>query len=428
MTSDASLERLLVAVMADEATLGDGEDAIDRILTSTRGLRPRPRWLALLKESPMRTTAAVQAGSPGLRRALVLVAVLALLIIGILGIGAGTSLLRTPGPSLPPPFGVAANGRLVFAHDGDLFTATAPDAEAVPLITTPGDDSEPVFSRDGTRVAYRHQDGSQPAQLVIARSDGTGPARITGWPDRFDWSPDGRSLAVFRDLGPGEATIAIVATEGVAQERVLDLGELVPTGWVAWRPRDGRELLFTASPTLGSTEVGIYAVSPDGGPVRVVTPPVEPMVGATPISDLELSPDGQSLTYWMWGPDTSGEVDAWAHVRDIDTGVERISHDIGGSHSLFTPDGRFLVGDNRAQLAIEPVGQAASARLFGPRWDGLGAHAFAISPDGKTLYLTLEDARVTWIVDLASGDSRQAPATVTSLPTQQRLAPEGGAG
>src|SRR6185503_5940701 len=142
-------------------------------------------------------------------------------------------------------------------------------------------------------------DGAQPAQLVIARSDGTGSVRITGWPDRFDWSPDGRSLAVLRDPRPGEATIAIIATDGVSQERVLDLGELDPTGWVAWRPREGRELLFTASPTLGSTEVGIYAVSPEGGPVRVVTPPAAPMVDATPISDLELSPDGQSLTYWM---------------------------------------------------------------------------------------------------------------------------------
>ena len=39
MTSDASLERLVVAVMVDEASAGDGEDAIDRILTTTRELR-----------------------------------------------------------------------------------------------------------------------------------------------------------------------------------------------------------------------------------------------------------------------------------------------------------------------------------------------------------------------------------------------------
>jgi hypothetical protein len=428
MTSDASLERLLVAVLADEAAVGDGEVAIDRILTVTRGQRPRPRWLALLKEPPMRTTAALQAGSSGLRRGLILVAALALVLVGMLVVSAGSSLLRTPGPSLPPPFGIAANGRLVFAHDGDLYVAAAPDAAAVPLITAPGDDASPVFSRDGTRVAYRHQDGGQPAQLVIARADGTGIVPITAWPDRFDWSPDGRALALLRDPGPGAASISVVATDGVAQERVLDLGGVVPTGWVAWRPRDGHELLFTASPQALSPDVGIYAVSPDGGPARVVVPPAAPIdANATPISDLELSPDGRSLTYWLWGPDIAGEVDAWAHIRAIDTGVERISHDIGGTHALFTPDGRFLVGDNRSQLAIEPVDGSAPARLFGPTFE-TGPHSYGLAPDGTTLYLTFEDSGVTWIVDLATGGSRRATATITTLPTQQRLALAEGAG
>lgn len=427
MTSDASLERLLVAVMADEASLGDGDPAIDRILTVTREQRPRPRWLALVKEPPMRTTAAVQAGSPGMRRAFVLVAIVAILVVGIVAISAGSSLLRRPGPSLPPPFGLAANGKLVFAHAGDLYAATAPDAAAVPLITTPGDDGEPVFSRDGTRLAYRHQDGGGPAQLDIARADGTGIVPITAWPDWFDWSPDGRSFAVLRDPGSADASIAIVPTDGNGRERVLDLGGLVPTGWVAWRPQDGRELIFTASPQPGSPAVGIYAVSPDGSPVRTILPPVTPAPNASPVSDLELSPDGRSLTYWMWGPDTTGQVDAWAHVRDIATGVERISHDIGGTHALFTPDGRFLVGDNRTQLAVEPVDQAGSARLFGPMFDS-GAHSYGIAPDGTTLYLTFEDSGVTWIVDLATGDARRAPDTVSSLPTQQRLAPDPAAG
>jgi hypothetical protein len=425
MTSDASLERILVAVMADEATLGGGEDAIDRILTVTREQRPRPRWLALLKEPPMRTTAAVQAGSPGLRRALVLVAILALLIISTVAIGSGTSLLRTPGPSLPPPFGMAANGKLVLALGGDLYAATVDGTDPVALITPTGVDSDPSFSRDGTRVAFRHQEphGINPASwLWIANADGSSIAEWAPWPDHFDWSPDGRYIAALRDPGSGEPTISIVATQGKRDIRTLDLGGVSPFGWVAWRPSDGHELLFTAHPRVGSSEVGVYAVSPDGGPVRVVAPPTAAAVEGNPVYvDPELSPDGKTLAFWTWGPDESGAVSGWGHLRDIDSGEERISHVYGGKAQRFTPDGKFVIGEGDHQLVVEPI-DGGPARPIGPKWTDNEAFDFVVSPDGTKIYLTIGTPSVTWLIDFVTGQATAMPDGIIGLPSPQRVA------
>jgi dipeptidyl aminopeptidase/acylaminoacyl peptidase len=425
MTSDASLERLLVTVMADEASLGDGEDAIDRILTTTRELRPRPRWLALLKESPMRTSASVQAGSPALRRTFLLLALVAIALIGVLAVSAGSSLLRPSEPPLPAPFGLAQNGKLVFAQDGSLFAATADGSDPVALIRTPGSASDPSFSRDGTRVAFRHQGSgiNPPAWLWIADADGSSIAEWAPWPDRFDWSPDGRFIASLRDPGSGEPTISIVATQGKRDVRTLDLGGLSPFGWVAWRPPDGREILFTAHPRVGSNEVGVYAVSPDGGPFRIVAPPTTGAQDGDPAyADPELSPDGRTLAFWTWGPDEQGVVNGWGHVRDLDSGEERISHAYGGKAQRFTPDGKFVIGEGDHQLVVEPI-DGGPARPIGPKWTDNQPFDFVVSPDGTKVYLTIGSPGVTWLIDFVTGQPTTMQDGIVGLPSPQRVPP-----
>ena len=49
-----SLEYRIATWMADEAFDTDATAELDNILTATSPIRPMPRWLALLKEPPMR--------------------------------------------------------------------------------------------------------------------------------------------------------------------------------------------------------------------------------------------------------------------------------------------------------------------------------------------------------------------------------------
>jgi|GEM_PF-2423216 outer membrane protein assembly factor BamB len=79
MSTTQSFERQLASWMADEAATGVPAGAIDEALSVTGRLRPRPRWLALLRETPMQTKSHVLVGSPTRRIAIALIALLAAL-------------------------------------------------------------------------------------------------------------------------------------------------------------------------------------------------------------------------------------------------------------------------------------------------------------------------------------------------------------
>jgi outer membrane protein assembly factor BamB len=90
MSTTPSFERQLASWMSDEAATGVPAGAIESALSVTGRLRPRPRWLALLRETPMQTQARVRVGTPKRRVALALIALLA----AIAAVAAGAYLLN----------------------------------------------------------------------------------------------------------------------------------------------------------------------------------------------------------------------------------------------------------------------------------------------------------------------------------------------
>ena len=82
MTTQSPLERSIAAWMADEASGTDNDALFNTILAATRPARPEPRWLALLKEPPMRLHSRVAVGSPTARLALLTLVPLLLLLAG----------------------------------------------------------------------------------------------------------------------------------------------------------------------------------------------------------------------------------------------------------------------------------------------------------------------------------------------------------
>ena len=151
MTTETMLDRRLRELMAELAAPGDQSAAIDNVISVTRALRPEPRWRALLKERPMRTNSIVIAGSPPLRFGLIF-AVIALIGLLAATVVVGALVLRQP--ALPPAYGPAGNGVLAYADSGDIVTTDAAGANLTTITTGPAVDSRPVFSRDGTRIAF----------------------------------------------------------------------------------------------------------------------------------------------------------------------------------------------------------------------------------------------------------------------------------
>jgi serine/threonine-protein kinase len=95
MNENVALERMLTTYMADEAAGRAPERLLDDVLSATSRARSDPRWLALLKEPPMRTQTRVVVGTPTRRLVLAMVAVAVLLLVLAAAI-VGANLLRPP--------------------------------------------------------------------------------------------------------------------------------------------------------------------------------------------------------------------------------------------------------------------------------------------------------------------------------------------
>ena len=123
-------------------------DDLDAVLRRTRTERQRPAWSSLERWLPVQTTLRF---SPVPRVAWILV-VLALVIA--LGMAAALTIGSRRHP-LPPPFGPARNGLIVYGgsdhgiHALDLATGTTTS-----LTTGTEGDRRPVLSPDGTKVLF----------------------------------------------------------------------------------------------------------------------------------------------------------------------------------------------------------------------------------------------------------------------------------
>ena len=171
---------------------------------------------------------------------------------------------------LPPPFGLAANGLITYAKDGDIHVRSAGGGSDRIVVSGPELDGVPSFSRDGTHLVFFRftEDGSETASMMLADPDGANIRMLL--PDaRFEsitWSPSGTELAVIVDNG-GVGELRILNVDGGASPRTLEMS-VEPHGWVDWRPPDGRELVFRGR--TGADAFAIYTVRPEGGePSRV---------------------------------------------------------------------------------------------------------------------------------------------------------------
>ncbi len=133
MSTDDRLERLLTEVL-DAGTPSRPPDRLQpETLRALRHVRRWPRWLALIKEPPMRTSSGLAVGSPTARVAAIMVATL-LLALMVAGAGiAGSRLL-------------AADGTIVVDQSGRGTVETITEAVAM------AEDGDTILIKPGTYV------------------------------------------------------------------------------------------------------------------------------------------------------------------------------------------------------------------------------------------------------------------------------------
>ena len=408
------------------------------ILARTAGLRQRPAWTISERWRPMTAiTTPVARLAPAPWRVVGLLALLlAILLIGSL-LAAGAH------PHLPAPFGPAANGRIAYGANGDIYTVDPSAGMPTVVATGPEIDTDPVWSRDGRSLIFKRTDPSfmGPGWLYLVHADGTGLTRLT--PNLmadisgYAMAPDGReALIVGVPAGVAQAyTVLSIALNDGSAIRTLDVGMAVLEA--AYLPPDGSRVVFLG---VGATGVspqreGLYEINRDGTGLRAIVAPSP----TSHVGRWSLSPDGTRLAYTRWDSTSDGNTQQ-QHVINLDgTGDQVVPLDPawawGGA--VWSNDGsRLLVfglptasGDGPFHAVIAPIdgSQQPTVELAGPSGSTNGFYQAEWAPDDRSILMSLSDAagaplgQFLWDAD---GETVRSVAwNASSAPSWQRLAP-----
>ena len=241
MNGTDRLERELTTWFADTAAPQTPDWTAD-ILAATSTVRQRPRWSFPARWLP----AAIVPRLPRLTlqpvpwRTIALLALLGLLLAAAVTLYVGSR------PRLPAPFGPAVNGLVAYAANGDIWTVDPVTGVREAIVTLPGADKAPRWSRDGTRVAFLrpgrwwrpacdHEGRWQPHGGI----EGGAVSRCRYRLDRLVTrrTPRGRG----RERRVRRRTTYLV---GTTTGKVRDLVTPGVDVEVYWRPPDGRQLMY----------------------------------------------------------------------------------------------------------------------------------------------------------------------------------------
>jgi hypothetical protein len=136
-----SFERFLADQFATAELERPPSPATDQVITAARRMRPLPRWLALLKEPPMRTSSRVAVGSPAARITALLIVLMAFSVVTAGGMAVGASLLASPvpGQACPSGPGTFESGPPFVSPRGGVVTAQLSDGRLLVVGGGPAD-------------------------------------------------------------------------------------------------------------------------------------------------------------------------------------------------------------------------------------------------------------------------------------------------
>jgi len=435
-------ERDLREALREEAG-PERPDYLSDVLVRTVEARQRPAWTFIEGWIPMSTVTSRTASVPRIPwRILAVAAILVVLALAAVLVAGNRR-------HVPAPFGRAANGLVAYAKNGDIYASDPATGKATAVITGVAQDSDPVWSRDGTMVAFLRQVGNGNGQLMIAAADGTGVRPISqplpglgayDIPDSRNslaaFSPDGGQVAF--TLGDTNSKSLWVADVRQGVARRLQVGLNVdPYTQPAWLPPAGDEFLFQGQAGNGTTEDfygGLYAVNVHSGKIRTIVPPT-PGFG---VGSAVVSPDGNRIAYSRMNTQITDRNSYQVHVVNRDgSGDITLPMPAGAvfqDRPVWSNDGTRLVivrgyaaHNQDTRLAIVPADGSAAGVETKPRITGCCDTVMDWSPDDSTILVLPEDLNGTMtaplLVDPTTGASTDASWGGTSLPAWQRKAP-----
>jgi Tol biopolymer transport system component len=294
-----------------------------------------------------------------------------------------------------------------------------------PMTASPGLESSPDFSPDGTKVAYMwRKEGDKQGDIYVKTLPGGNPLQLTESPEEAEtrptWSPDGRRIAFFGERS-GRTHLLVMPAEG-GEERRLGSGPWGPeVRGLCWTA-DGRWLI---APRAGGEHklAALHAVSLATGESRKL---LEPAAGGSDIFPA-VSADGRTLAFVRvrnYGMARRIHLVKLTGQVEVEGEPEPLNQDPGNV------DGIFWVGKGRTLgfvtmgccstvdtpgFWVLDAGRPGSTRLLFPV-PGVQGLTGRLSPDGtKLAYRTMQQGNTGFYrVDLGREAAETVPSEIPS--------------
>lgn len=440
MISFDRFERSL-PVLLDELAAPRLPDYADDLFARTAATRQRSGWTFPERWIPMSAITRRLAAAPSIPWRLgALVALLALAAL-VAALVAGALLDRGPAP-----YGPAANGRIAFIDEaGRVVSGDPATGQTSVLAAEPGHVGTPLYSPDGSRIAYAQEASGQKLNIFVANADGSQPMQLNATPmphpEYVGWSGSGERFLV---VAPGGQMLLYDATRAAEP---VDLAQLtgkprikVGLGYnfrstAAFQPPGGDQLLFVWG--YGEDKLGVVGL--DGTGYRDLFDLGTSGLDALAIVGAEWSPDGKLIVLLI---ETTPD-NLQPYLLNADgTGFRSLKPDLFDdpleniNSPLWSPDGTEVAFQHWSRKADSPDQEfhpiaivdvaTADLRYVGPIIYN-GFVSWQWSPDGRyILEVPMDDSREILIVNAEKGASNTwdtAPWLVDNPIDWQRVAP-----
>ena len=404
MTVRDDFDRLLT-VWLDETAGAGAPDYLDETLDSLAHIGQRPAWMSPGRWLPMQLQM-TRADVPRLVPILLMVALL------IAAIVAAALIAGAPRP-LPPPFGLAENGRIAYVSDGQIWTVRTDGSDPQAMTSDAAVKGVPFWSRDGTKLAFlSHVDPQRTelASLVVMDADASRSVTIIADAvalRHIAWSPDGTSLAFSRwipvSLGQRDRIFTAKPDGSEPPTQIGDPG--LSAFYPAYSP-DGLDMAYVSDHHLNYCEQGncvvdntfaLHIMSSDGSDdLTLARDEIQPKIDIDRYARIiDWKPDGSSILFTGLAAE-SGDYGIYTVAPDGTTVPRRIDDSAASAYgATWDPLGDRIAylrerGDRWDLVVADADG--GSARViatdvgrFGPRW----------SPDGRSVIVMdpVEDER-----------------------------------
>ena len=281
--------------------------------------------------------------------------------------GASSAPTATP-TATPAPASADLEGRIAFrgAQDGEYAIFAVGESGLERLTDDPGIPGAPVWSPDGSRIAFTRGvpdpdagDWRDALEVFVMNADGSGETRLTnltGKDYELTWSPDGSRIAFISARDNIHGDLLVMNADGSDQTTIAK-GARLP----AWSP-DGDRIAFANGTVTRHVNPEIHVVNADGSGRTPLTETPSSAAKHAHNTAPYWSPDGSRIAYISFAGGDGGRrlfvmnADGSGQTKLADEATVTTGSDESTLRLAWSPDG--------SRIAYAAPGTASSVQAF----------------------------------------------------------------